>query len=105
MEQIEIETSLLIWRSAESNSASGFVRIVGPPADAIRLAAMTGQWMDGRKGNFGSAKVMATIGGTSWPNSVFPDKETGGWFLPVKKAVRQAEGLEEGDLVQLVVTL
>ncbi len=105
MAQIEIETPLLIWRSPASNSASGFVRITGPAADAIRATAMAGQWMDGRKGNFGSAKVMATIGGTTWANSVFPDKESGGWFLPVKKAVRQAEGLEEGDIVRLVMTL
>jgi hypothetical protein len=104
MERIEIETPLVIWHSAESNTSSGYVRITGDAADAIRLAALTGQWLD-RKGRFGTAKVTATIGGTSWANSVFPDKESGGWFMPVKKAVRLAEGLEEGEMVKLTVEL
>lgn len=104
MERIVIETPLIIWHSAQSNTASGYVRITGPAADAIRLAALTGQWLD-RKGRFGVAKVKATIGGTSWANSVFPDKDTGGWFMPIKKAVRIAEGLEEGDMIKLTVEL
>ncbi len=105
MERIEVETELQIWHSPTSNTAGGYVRIAGEAADAIRLAALTGQWAGGRKGNFGSAKVTATIGETSWPNSVFPDKESGGWFMPVKKAVRQAEGLEAGDRIRLIVAL
>jgi hypothetical protein len=34
---------------------------------------------------------------------VFPDSESGCFVLPVKKAVRQAQGVEEGD--DLTVTL
>ncbi len=106
MDCIEIETELLIWRSPTSNSAGGYVRITGEAADAIRLAALTGQWADaGKKGGFGSARVMATIGETTWPNSVFPDKASGGWFLPVRKAVRIAEGIEPGDRVRLRIEL
>ena len=57
------------------------------------------------KGGFGSAKVTATIGETGWRTSVFPHKASGGWLLPVKKAVRQAEGLNEGDRVRVRLTL
>ena len=61
-------------------------------------------WLDGRRG-FGSAKVRVTIGDTSWSTSVFPHKQSGGWLLPVKAAVRKAEGLTEGDAVTVTVSL
>jgi hypothetical protein len=35
---------------------------------------------------------------------VFPDK-TRGYLLPVKKAVRRAEGLEVGDAVRVVLAV
>jgi len=68
------------------------------------MAAATGQWLDGRKG-FGSARVQAEIGDTRWKTSVFPHKESGGWLLPIKAAVRKAEGLLEGDAVTVTVSL
>ncbi|HRE33573.1 MAG TPA: DUF1905 domain-containing protein, partial [Sphingopyxis terrae] len=51
------------------------------------------------------AKVRATVGDTRWNTSVFPHKESGGWLLPVKAAVRKAEGLTEGDVVTVTVSL
>lgn len=104
MERIEHEAPLLLWRSAEAPNGVAYVIIDGAAADAIRVAAMTGQWLEGRRG-FGSAKVAATIGETVWTTSVFPDKGSGGWFLPVKAAVRKAEALAEGELVRVVIEL
>lgn len=104
-ERIAFTAALRMFRSATSNSASAYVVITGEAADAIRRAALTGQWADGHRGNFGSAKVVCTIGGTRWANSLFPDKESGGWTMPVRKAVREAEGLEEGAFVTGTVEL
>lgn len=42
---------------------------------------------------FGSLRVEATVGGTVWRTSVFPDAGRGAFVLPVKRAVRDAEGL------------
>jgi hypothetical protein len=44
-------------------------------------------------------RVHAQIGATTWATSVFPDKARGAFVLPVKAAVRKAEGLEVGDTV------
>jgi len=104
MEEFTVTTPLWCWQSATAPAAWFFVTIAGDEADGIRLAAIDGQWLDGRKG-FGSAKVRATIGDTSWSTSVFPHKESGGWLLPVKAAVRKAEGLAEGDEVTVTVSL
>ena len=46
---------------------------------------------------FGSVRVQATIGSTTWSTSVFPDSTRSAYVLPVKKSVRRAEDLEEGD--------
>lgn len=104
MEDFTVTTPLWRWQSATVPAAWFFLTIAGEAADGIRFAAIGGQWLDGRKG-FGSAKVRATVGDTCWNTSVFPHKESGGWLLPVKAAVRKAEGLTEGDAVTVTVSL
>lgn len=104
MEDFTVTTPLWRWQSVSAPAAWFFLTIADEAADGIRLAAISGQWLDGRKG-FGSAKVRATIGDTSWSTSVFPHRESGGWLLPVKAAVRKAEILAEGDPVTVTVSL
>ncbi|MDP5184646.1 DUF1905 domain-containing protein [Blastococcus sp. BMG 814] len=53
------------------------------------------------RAGFGSVRVTATVGGTSWQTSVFPDARSGSFVLPVKKPVRAAEGLRAGDRVRV----
>ena len=48
---------------------------------------------------FGAVRVEAVVGETVWRTSIFPDKQAGTYVLPVKKAVRHAEGIEIGDVV------
>ena len=52
-----------------------------------------------RARGWGSLPVKVTIGDTSWKTSIFPDKRSGSYLLPVKAAVRKKEGIEEGDMV------
>lgn len=42
---------------------------------------------------FRSVKVDVRIGETRWKTSLFPSKEQGAYLLPIKKSVREAEGL------------
>ncbi|WP_370246839.1 DUF1905 domain-containing protein [Nocardioides sp.] len=57
----------------------------------------------GPRTGFGSVPVVVTIGATTWRTSVFPSAE--GYALPLKRAVRRAEGLEVGDVVTVEVEL
>ncbi len=50
---------------------------------------------------FGSVRVLVTIGSTTWATSVFPDTKAQAFVLPVKKAVRTAEGIDDGDEVDV----
>ncbi len=54
-----------------------------------------------RQRGFGSVKVVVTIGATTWSTSLFPDTKAGSYVLPVKKPVRNAEKIEEGDEVEV----
>ncbi len=54
---------------------------------------------------FGSLRVDVRIGETRWATSVFPDTKRGTFILPVKKAVRRAEGLVDGDEVTVHLTV
>lgn len=53
------------------------------------------------KRGWGSLKVTVTVGKTNWDTSIFPDKKTHTYLLPIKKEVRQREQLHEGDEVQI----
>jgi hypothetical protein len=46
---------------------------------------------------WGVVPVTAWIGDTEFTTAMFPREGT--WFLPVKDAVRRAEGIELGDVV------
>ena len=48
---------------------------------------------------WGVVPVRARIGGTDFTTSMFPREDT--WFLPVKDAVRRAEQVELGDVVEV----
>ncbi|WP_203579180.1 DUF1905 domain-containing protein [Microbacterium hibisci] len=46
---------------------------------------------------FGAVRVRARIGGSEWTTSIFPSSDA--YVLPLKKAVRAAEGLVDGGPV------
>jgi len=87
-----------LWRY-DGEAAWFFVSLPGEIAEAIRdehgpLA-----------GGFGSVKVRVRIGSSQWATSVFPDRRRGTYLLPVKKSVRQAEGVDAGDTVCVELTV
>jgi hypothetical protein len=52
---------------------------------------------------WGVVPVSARVGGTEFTTSMFPREGT--WFLPVKDAVRRAEGVALGDEVAVLLSL
>lgn len=53
---------------------------------------------DARRG-WGALPVKAKIGTTTWATSIFPDRKSASYLLPVKAAVRKRENIEDGDTV------
>ncbi|MGW1347152.1 DUF1905 domain-containing protein [Kribbella sp. NPDC002412] len=75
---------------------SGWHFISVPPEVSDDIAHLTAATRHG----FGSVRVIATIGSTTWQTSVFPDSKSGTYLLPVKKPVRTAEHLTPGADVE-----
>lgn len=57
------------------------------------------------KRGWGSLPVAVTVGGTIWKTSIFPDKPSASYILPIKKEVRQSENIKNKDIVQLKLLL
>jgi hypothetical protein len=55
----------------------------------------------GERAGFGSVPVEVTVGASTWKTSLFPDKQSASFVLPVKKPIRVTEGLEERSTVRV----
>ncbi|MCP3988877.1 MAG: DUF1905 domain-containing protein [Actinomycetia bacterium] len=54
---------------------------------------------------FGSVKVQVRTGTSEWLTSVFPDKASGSFVLPIKKAVRIKEQIDVGDTAEFEIQI
>jgi hypothetical protein len=88
-----------LWLYPSEAAAWHFVTI--PKAQAETIKATYGKMAKG----WGSLPVEVSIGKTVWQTSIFPDRQAGTYLLPVKAAVRTREGLYEGDMVSLSVSV
>ncbi len=57
-----------------------------------------------KKVGWGSVKIEATIGKTSWQTSLFPNKD-GTYLLPIKANVRKQVGIEEGFAATIAIKM
>ncbi|HEX4846929.1 MAG TPA: DUF1905 domain-containing protein [Novosphingobium sp.] len=91
------------WTGASGTGSWHFLTIDGDAGEALSGTALMRR-MERSLGGFGSLKVTATIGDSTFKTSLFPSKELG-WLLPVKASVRKAEGIGAGDEVAVVLEL
>lgn len=92
------DAELWVWDARQSETWT----FVSLPAEAsAEIRDVAGALPRG----FGSVRVTAALGATVWKTSIFPDAKAGVYVLPVKKAVRRAEGVESGDAVTVRVEL
>lgn len=87
---------LWIWAAREAESWT-FVSLPTDASEEIR------QLTGGRRRGFGSVRVRVRVGSSVWQTSIFPDSGRGTYVLPVKKSVRRAEDIAEGDVVAVSV--
>jgi hypothetical protein len=94
----EYRFNAVVWRWKAQTATWMFVTLPNDISDQIDDAH------SGIRAGFGSVKVRVRIGDSDWTTSIFPSREQGGFILPVKKAVRVAQGLSEGSTPAVVLT-
>lgn len=94
--RFEFESELWRWQ-ARSDTVWVFASVPEEISDEIR------QVVAGMEGGFGSVRVDVTLGATRWRTSIFPSDRA--YSLPIKKAVRTAEGVDLGDQVRIAIEL
>ena len=63
----------------------------------IDVAAEIDEVSAGLRGGFGSVRVRAAIGASSWSTSIFKDNSRSSYLMLIKKTVRDAEAWGEGS--------
>lgn len=87
-----------LWLAEVQDAAWVFVTVPPDVSDEIAERAP-------RAPGFGSVRVEATIGATTWRTSLFPDTKRRAYLLPIKNAVRTAESIDVGDEVTVDLEL
>jgi hypothetical protein len=95
---IVFDAELWTWDARRADTWT-FVSLPAEASEEIRDLA------GGQRRGFGSLRVRVTIGGSAWTTSIFPDSARGSYVLPVKRAVRNAEDLDAGDITAVTVEL
>lgn len=96
MSTYTFDAELWLWEARKSDTWT-FVTLPTEVSSAVEDEATA----RGPRRGFGSVRVHVRIGGTLWQTSVFPDRNSGSYVMPVKKAVRVAEGIDAGDEVTI----
>lgn len=87
---IEFEGEIFRWTSREQDWF-----FVALPQD---LSAEIREIPRPQRG-FGSVRVEVRVGLSTWRTSIFPDSTQGAYVLPLKRAVREAEGIGDKGVV------
>jgi len=54
---------------------------------------------------WGSVKIVATLGTSNWSTSLFPDKKSGRYLLPLKSEIRKKENIGAGTTVKFEIAV
>ena len=103
-ETVRFSAPLVHWELGDF-AGLGYVLLPPDAVEAIAGYELMRRLELGKRRGFGSVKVNVTLGDSRWSTSTFPLKDKAGWFLPIKKAVQRAEGLGEGDLLEIELEL
>ncbi|RIV84446.1 DUF1905 domain-containing protein [Aurantiacibacter xanthus] len=93
-----------LWTSATSPGSWHFLTIDGAAGEAIAAHEAMRRLEFGSGRGFGSVKVRVRVGDSEWNTSVFPASDEG-YILPLKAAIRKAEGIVQGSEVTVELEL
>lgn len=97
LDRLEFRAEL--WLSAGPGGWT-FVTLPAECADQIRFYLG-----NGKRRTWGMIRVRARIGSSEWDTTIWPDKPSGSFLLPVKAAVRRSQKVAAGAKADVSLTL
>ena len=97
MAKYKVRSKVVVWPGEQG--AWHFAYVDAKNADAIKKKCGKS------KRGFGAIRVTVTLGKSKWQTSIFPDKHSGTYLLPIKKQIRVAESIDAGDTVSFTLTI
>lgn len=94
----EFDATLYLWQARRLDRWT----FVDLPTDVADEVLEAGEHV---ARGFGSLRVEVTVGATTWRTSIFPSQGAGTFVLPIKGAVRRAEGVDAGDVLHVRLRL
>ena len=94
--KVVFDAELWLW---DARRAETWTSVSLPASQAEEIRDLAG----GLRRGFGSVRVRATIGSSTWTTSIFPGRA--GYVLPVKRSIRVAQALDVGDTATVTVEL
>lgn len=92
----KIRSKVFLWQGV---SAWHFVGIPKKQSEEIK------KQFGGKAKGWGSLPVEVTIGRTKWKTSIFPDKRSGTYLLPLKAEARKKEEILKDDTVNILLVV
>lgn len=95
-ERFRFRATVWLW---SGDSAWHFVSLPDDIADDVEARSL------GSTRGFGSVRVEVRSGDVTWRTSLFPDKKSGTYLLPLKKQVRQSLGCQAGSTIEIALRI
>jgi len=100
----KFQSKVIVWRSSygEGNH-KGAWRFARVPED---ISAKIKEMQKGRlRRGWGAVYARAKIGKSEWTTSIFPDRHSNTYILPLKKQIRYEENLYDGIDIRVSIEI
>ncbi len=101
--RFNFKSKVIVWNAgnhAKGNN-SGAWRFARVPEN---ISAKIKEMQKGKlRRGWGAVYTKAKIGKSEWTTSVFPDRHSGTYILPLKKQIRYEENLYDGVEIKIVI--
>ncbi len=99
----KFKSKVIVWKSGYDKDDSGAWRFARVPED-ISLKIKEMQKGRLRRG-WGAVYAKAKVGKSEWVTSIFPDRHSATYILPLKKQIRYEENLYDGAEFKFFISI
>ncbi len=102
--KFKFKSKVIIWREGyQDKDDSGLWRFARVPED---ISDKIKEMQKGRlRRGWGAIYAKAKVGKSEWVTSIFPDRHSTTYILPLKKQIRYAENLYDGIDINISIAI